>query len=131
MSDPSPEKTELRFYTDTHIARAVARQLRERGIDVVRCEEVGLASASDIEHLEYATREHRTIITNDDDFLLLDRLWRREGKRHAGIMYCLPHVQGIAAIGRIVNECADLHVLILNGAGSVEADIENQIIYVS
>ncbi len=123
--------TPLRFYTDKHIARAVAVQLRRLGIDVVRCEEVGLASASDAEHLVYATIEGRVIITNDDDFTKLDRKWRVEGKRHAGIMYCLPHVQGKSGIGKIVKTCIIYHELIAAGAGTVEDDIANQIIYVS
>ncbi len=121
----------LKFYTDTHIAKAVAVQLRERGVDIVRCEEVGLAAASDRAHLEYATDESRVIITNDDDFLALDKTYRVQGKRHGGIMYCLPQVQGIAAIGKIVTKCYELHILIAGGAGTVEADIANQIIYVS
>ena len=121
----------LRFYTDKHIARFVAVQLRRCGIDVVRCEEVGLASASDVEHLEYATREGRLVITNDDDFTKLDRKWRVEGKQHAGIMYCLPHIQGESGIGKIVKTCVIYHELIAASAGTVEDDIANQIIYVS
>jgi len=33
----------LQLYTDTHIAKAIAEQLRAHGVDVVRCEEVGMA----------------------------------------------------------------------------------------
>lgn len=121
----------LKFYTDTHIAKAIALQLRERGVDVVRCEEVGLAAASDQDHLEYATREHRMVITNDDDFLALHKAWQVQGRQHGGIMYCLPHVQGVVAIGTIVGECYDLYQLIDAGVGTVESDISNQIIYLS
>jgi hypothetical protein len=35
----------IKFYADTHIARAVAFQLSQRGFDVIRCEEVGMALA--------------------------------------------------------------------------------------
>lgn len=90
-----------------------------------------MAKATDAEHLQYAVREGRVVITNDDDFLTLDKAWRTEGKPHAGIMYCLPHVQGEASVGRIVRECLDLHELIAGGASTVEDDIMNQIIYVS
>ncbi len=131
MTDAPKSPTLLKFYTDTHIAKAIAFQLRERGVDIVRCEEVGLGTASDVEHLEYAATDNRVMITNDDDFLALDKSWREQGRRHAGIMYCLPHVQGIAAIGRIVTECYELHLLIAEGAGTVEEDIANQIIYLS
>jgi hypothetical protein len=125
------EQSSLKFYTDTHIAKAVAVQLRERGVDIVRCEEAGLATASDLEHLEYATRENRVMITNDDDFLALHKAWLKEHRRHGGILYCLPHVQGVSAIGKIVSECYELYSLIREGAGSVEEDIANQIIYLS
>lgn len=131
MTDAPDKPTALKFYTDTHIAKAVAIQLRARGVDIVRCEDVGLAAASDLEHLEYAVRENRVMITNDDDFLALDKAWREQDRRHAGIIYCLPHVQGIASIGKIVAECWELHRLIAEGAGTVEEDIANQIVYLS
>lgn len=96
----------------------------------MRCEDVGLAEADDQVHLDYATLEGRVLITNDDDFLALDRQWREQGKYHAGIMYCLPHVQGKGAIGIIVKECVDYAELIASGAGTVERDIVNTVIYV-
>ena len=70
------------------------------------------------------------VITNDDDFLRLHKEWQAQGKRHAGIMFCLPHVQGKTGIGIIIRECRDFHELIIGGAGTVE-DVANQIIYVS
>lgn len=120
----------LRFYTDKHIVMAAVRQLRRRGIDVLRCEDIGLDDAPDEEHLEYSTREGRVIITNDTDFLRLHDIWQAEGRRHAGIMFCLDEVQGEYAIGRIVSEAETYHGLIEIGAGTIEADIANQIIYV-
>jgi predicted nuclease of predicted toxin-antitoxin system len=79
--------TAIKFYTDTHIAKAVAVQLRARGIDVVRCEEVGMAEADDDAHLAYATREGRVVITADRDFLRLHKQWQAAGKSHGGIIY--------------------------------------------
>lgn len=35
----------IRFYTDTHIAKQVAVQLQAKGIDAIRCEDVGMAEA--------------------------------------------------------------------------------------
>jgi predicted nuclease of predicted toxin-antitoxin system len=127
----SPMADQLKFYTDNHIAKAVAVQLRKRGIDAIRCEEVNMANASDLAHLEYAAKEKRILITNDDDFLKLDQNWRIEGKNHAGIMFCLSHIQGKNMVGRIIQECLELHELIAGGAGTIEEDIENQIIYIS
>jgi hypothetical protein len=39
----------IKFYTDTHIAKAVAVQLRQKGVDIVRCEEVGMAERARVQ----------------------------------------------------------------------------------
>src|SRR6266540_1346766 len=52
----------IKFYTDSHIAKAIAVQLRNRSVDIVRCQDVGMDDADDIEHLEYAASQGRTII---------------------------------------------------------------------
>ena len=41
----------IRFYTDEHVARAVVRGLRQRGVDVLTAPEAGMLGASDEEHL--------------------------------------------------------------------------------
>jgi predicted nuclease of predicted toxin-antitoxin system len=123
MSDPRPA---IKFYTDTHIAKAVAVQLRNRGIDVIRCEEVGMAEAEDSDHLEYAAREGRVMITNDEDFLALAATCGEQGKSHAGIMHC--HAQGEIAIGIIVREFMDYFELVAGGAATLQADIINRVI---
>jgi hypothetical protein len=115
---------------DTHITNAIAVQLRVNGVDVVRCEEVGMATASDPEHLEYATQLGRVVISHDQDFLRLHKEWQLQGKKHAGILYCLPSLQGKPGIGRIVKECLDLHMMILGGAGTIEDDVANRIYFV-
>jgi hypothetical protein len=127
MSQPPPV---LRFYTDTHIARAVAEQLRAHGVDIVRCEEVGLAEASDLEHLDYATQQGRVMITQDKDFLRLHSEWQQQNKSHAGIMFCLPHLRGLKYAGVIIRLCLDYHELIAGGAGTLEEDIINQVVYI-
>jgi hypothetical protein len=48
----------LKFYADTHIDKDVAIQLRKKGVDVVRCEDVGMAEADDEAHLDYAAQNH-------------------------------------------------------------------------
>ncbi|MBE0689663.1 MAG: DUF5615 family PIN-like protein [Anaerolineae bacterium] len=121
----------LKFYTDTHIPKAVAVQLRKRGVEVVRCEEVGMAAAKDAEHLTYATEQDCVLITHDDDFTRLDAEWRANNRPHGGIIYCLPHVQGTQGVGRIVTICAEYAELIAQGAGTYEEDIANRIIFVS
>ena len=73
----------VKFYTDEHVARAVARGLRQRGADVLTGPEAGLLGASDEEHLERARAEGRVLFTQDDDFLRL----HAAGVAHAGIVY--------------------------------------------
>ena len=118
----------LRFYTDTHIAKQVAIQLRERGIDVVRCEEVGMADADDDEHLEYAVQHGLTVITKDNDFLRLHAQWMAAGQEHAGIFFSSK--RAIPAIGEIVVVCSMYYELIKEGAGTAEDDVHNQTIFI-
>jgi predicted nuclease of predicted toxin-antitoxin system len=118
----------LKFYADSHIAEAVAVQLRQNGIDIVRCQEVGLDDASDEEHLEYAVQEERAIITKDEDYLRHHNEWTAVQRDHFGIFYCPD--RNVSAIGRIVTVCSEFHQLIENAAGTVEDDIMNQVIYI-
>lgn len=94
----------LRFYLHTHIAKAVADSLRAQGVDVVRCQEVDLADASDAEHLAYTAREGRVMMTHDADFARLDSAWRATGKTHAGIMLVGSHLQGSQRIGELIRQ---------------------------
>src|SRR5215813_1329895 len=73
----------VKFYTDEHVAKAVVRGLRQRGVDVRTVAEAGMCGASDQEHLELARKEGRVIFTQDDDFLRL----HAAGEEHAGIAY--------------------------------------------
>jgi hypothetical protein len=73
----------LRFYTDEHIARAVIRGLRQRGIDVLTVPDADMLGASDKEHLALALRTHRVVLTQDTNFL---RLAATE-EHHAGIVF--------------------------------------------
>lgn len=108
-----------KFFTDTHVAKAVAAQLRKQGIDIQRCEEVGLAEASDSELLAFATEHERVMLSCDDDFRDLHFVWLAEGKRHHGIINLdqEKHCQNIGKIIKIallfyalvddISDCAD------------------------
>jgi predicted nuclease of predicted toxin-antitoxin system len=123
------KQTTLKFYTDTHIAKAVAVQLRSRGIEVIRCEEVGLAEADDTEHLEYAVSQRYTLVSHDLDFLNLHAVWSHQGLSHCGIILFSRQFQG--NIGKLVTDLNEWHSLIAQGAGSVEADIYNTLIEIT
>lgn len=118
----------LSFFTDTHIAKQVAIQLRASGIEVVRCQDVGLEDASDDELIAYAIAHKHAMLSKDDDFLTRHSQLQDIGQKHYGIFYC-PY-RDRPAIGLIVTTCRAYYQLIESGAGSDE-DIENQVIYIT
>jgi hypothetical protein len=120
----------LKLYFDTNIAKQIALQLRARGVDVVRCEEVGLAEVSDREHLEYAIEQGRAVVSRDNDFPRLNAEWLSEGKTHMGIFYLPPYLQGEDSIGIVVRFLLGYHEMIEGGAGTVEGDIHNHLFIV-
>lgn len=73
----------IRFYTDEHIAKAVIRGLRQRGINILTTTEAGLLGATDEIHLERARLDGRVIFTQDTDFLAL----ATSVPDHQGIVY--------------------------------------------
>lgn len=79
-------REEVRFYTDTHIDKAITTQARLRRINIVRYQDVSMDDANDSEHLEFATRESRTLINADEDFLRLHAEYQLAGRPHAGII---------------------------------------------
>ncbi|MBZ0170568.1 hypothetical protein MELA_00041 [Candidatus Methylomirabilis lanthanidiphila] len=76
-----PQK--IKFYADEHVAKAVVRGLRQRGVDVLTASEARMLGASDANHLKRARSEGRVILTQDDDFLRL----HAAGVDHSGIVY--------------------------------------------
>ena len=92
---------EIRFHLDESVSNAVARGLRQRGIDVTVSKDVGLVSAGDDEQLAFALSAGRVVITHDDDFLR----WHARGIPHAGIAYS--HLQK-RSIGELVRKLVQL-----------------------
>jgi len=96
--------SEVRFYTDEHVPRAVVRGLRQRGVDVLTVAEVGLIGAPDVEHLRFALRTRRVVFSQDDDFLRL----AAADEPHAGIVYAPQHtpvgtmIKGLMLICRVL-----------------------------
>lgn len=111
----------LKFYTDTHIAKQITIQLREREIDVVRCEEVDMAEADDEQHLRYSTEHNRILITFDKGFRDRAFRWIASGRSHGGVILVKSHLQGENGIGTIVKECVFLHEAVeIEAADAVE-----------
>lgn len=119
----------LKFYFDTHIPKQVALQLRSRGVEVVRCEEVGMQDASDYEHLTYATEHELTLVSIDKDFHRHYKEWSENDKPHTGIISVSSALQGKRAIGKLMTALHDFWLLIEAGAGTQEEDIHNRMIF--
>ena len=79
--------SKIRYYTDEHVAKAVIRGLRQRGVDVLTVPEANKRGVDDEAHLAFAFAENRVIFTQDDDFLHL----ASSDKAHAGIVYAPQH----------------------------------------
>jgi hypothetical protein len=73
----------VKFYTDEHVAKAVVRGMRARGVDVLTAVEAGMLGATDEGHLQFALEGNRVVFTQDNDFLRL----HAAGAVHAGVAY--------------------------------------------
>ena len=97
--------SEIRYYADEHVAKAVASGLRLRGVDVLTVGEAGLFGASDAEHLAVALAQGRVVFSQDDDFLRL----ATQGVQHAGIVYATQQtpighiVRGLVLIQQVLS----------------------------
>jgi predicted nuclease of predicted toxin-antitoxin system len=84
---PGLEALFVRLYLDRHIMGRLAVDLRGRGYDTVRTEEVGKDTASDEEQLVFATAENRAVLTfNIRDFAPLHEAWQAARRAHAGVI---------------------------------------------
>jgi hypothetical protein len=94
----------IKFYTDEHVARAVVRALRARGVDVLSVPEAGTLEAPDDVHLARARAEGRVLFTQDAGFLAL----AAAGPDHAGIAFA---PQG-TSIGDIIRGLMLIHLVL-------------------
>ena len=73
----------IRYLTDEHVAGAVAKGLRARGVDVTTAAQAGTLQKPDPWVLTHARERGWVLITYDPDFLRL----HATGIPHAGILY--------------------------------------------
>jgi predicted nuclease of predicted toxin-antitoxin system len=92
----------MRFHLDEHVADAIAKGLRQRGIDVTTTADANLLDAEDDEHVAYALSEDRVVVTQDADFLRL----HGDQQVHAGIVY---FPQRTRTIGEVIAHLALMH----------------------
>ena len=117
--------TKPKFFTDTHVARPVTVQLRLRGIEIVRCEEVGLATAPDPELLAYAASQNLMMLSCDEDFRILHYKWMEEGKAHSGIIL-FDQQDFCHNIGRMIKAVANFFALVMGEHDWVNELIEGK-----
>ncbi len=72
----------MKFLTDVNASGILSHWLLEMGHDVAQVADKD-ASMSDDEVLQWAVKEHRILITTDNDFE--EMVWR-QGKPHCGIL---------------------------------------------
>jgi hypothetical protein len=96
----------LSFLLDEDVPPAVAAGLRARGVDAISVYEIGRAGQriADGDQLAYAASEGRVLVTyNRDDFQALDGEWRRDGRSHAGILWCSDRIIPRRAVGAVIS----------------------------
>ena len=77
----------IKLYLDEDVPLAFAQALINRGVNVVTTQQEKNKGKSDLEQLNYATKDGRTILThNKRDFMILHNEYLRRGKEHAGII---------------------------------------------
>ena len=77
----------MKVYLDEDLSPAIARLLRDRGVDAVSAHEAGRHQGDDGAQLAFATAEDRAIATADvGDFLILCRQAIAANFQHAGII---------------------------------------------
>lgn len=122
-----PENRQLRFYVDSHIAKAIVIQLKRRGVDIIHCDDVGMSEASDAEHLVYATEHQRVMVSQDRDYVDLHYEAQRLETSHEGIIVIRGQLQGEAQISFLVKSLFELDELVQGGAATLEGDFINKL----
>ena len=108
----------MRLLLDEHINSEVARQLRNKGYDVVTAGEVRMTEASDEQLLDFAAREKRVLVTyNIGDFQLLISGWHRAGRHHSGIVFVSEKTASQKAVAPLVRALKKLLEMVSHRRG--------------
>lgn len=125
------QAAQLKILTDKHIPKAIVEQLRRRGVDVERVEDIGMDASADEDILEYATANGRSVLSFNYDFDRLHKAWLDAGQQHAGVFRAGSHLQGDKGIGRIVTFIGEYFEMVNVGAASLADDVYNQMVYIN
>lgn len=86
---------QLKFHLDESVDHAIARGLRQRGVEATTSTDAGLVGTTDPEQLEHAIHIGAVLVTHDHGFLRLVA----SRTDYPGLAYCPP---GHRTIGQIV-----------------------------
>jgi hypothetical protein len=77
----------VKLYLDADIAPKLARSLRAKGYDAISAHEIGLAEATDQEHMAKAAAQERALLTyNAQDFAPIFQDYWFAGQGHSGVI---------------------------------------------
>ncbi len=99
----------IALYLDEDIPPLAAVLLRAEGYDVISAYEVGMVGKEDEDHLQYATTNHRAIVTfNQRHFAPIYERWWFGGREHSGVV--LSREYKIEEVGELVRLLRNLVV---------------------
>jgi predicted nuclease of predicted toxin-antitoxin system len=88
----------IRFHLDENVNPVITQALRRYGIDVTTTADAGILSSPDNIQFDFALRENRVIVTDDDDFLRIASF----EYEHPGITFCQLQSRSIGEIVRAI-----------------------------
>lgn len=76
----------IAIYTDVHVSKQLAKDLRERGYEADSASDLGHADWKDEQHLTYATEHKMAVLTFDTRFEKLGKEWATSERDFWGII---------------------------------------------
>jgi len=112
VAAPEGARLHVRLVLDEHLPPEIARQLKDRGFDVVAAADVGLLRQPDEAVFQWAIDNARAVVTsNIRDYRMLHTWLLSRGERHHGlVLVSRRHPNSTAGTGRLVGALADLLV---------------------
>lgn len=87
VDNASVPRFPYRFLLDEDLSRRVAEIARGLGLDMVSVHEVGRIELDDDDHLRWAAREGRIVVTrNRNDYIEWTTVFFQRGEPHAGVL---------------------------------------------
>ena len=69
----------VKLYADEHIKKHITNWLRKSGVDILSTEDAKNKGRTDVEQLDFASLQKRTVLTEDIGFLAIQGLFGHSG----------------------------------------------------